>query len=651
MRNRLSYIEKTVEKLSVLIKDDQLEGAKEIASIIADLIMQKQAKGEFAVLGLATGSSPIKVYQELIRLHKIEGLSFKNVITFNLDEYYMMTPDNEQSYFYFMHKHLFNHIDILPENIHIPDGSLPIKDVSALCAEYESKIRKAGGIDIQLLGIGRSGHIGFNEPGSTVNSITRLVKLDTITISDAIKDFGDERLVPHRAITMGVKTILDARKIILAAWGRAKSPILKQMVEGPLTPEVPASFLQLHSDVSVFMDEAATSEFTRVKAPWLVGIVDWTPRMVKRAVVWLSQKSGKPILKLTDDDYNMHGLRDLLVEYGGAYDLNIKIFGLLRDTITGWPGGKPGSTEKNRPERSDPPSKRSIVFSPHPDDDVISMGGTLIRLADQGHDVHVAYQTSGSIAVFDDDAIRYSQFTVDILKSQSIVCPEQEKANFELINFLKNKKAGQIDIPYLNTVKRLIRRGEATAGCRYSGIKEENVHFLDLPFYETGLVEKGPVTDSDVKIVVDLLRKIQPHQIFAAGDLQDPHGTHEVCLQIILKAIRQMRDEGDIWLSKCYMWLYRGAWQEWEIEDIEMAVPISPDELQRKRKAIFKHQSQKDEPVFPGEDKREFWQRAEDRNRETARTYDQIGLTEYEAIEAYVRYPFEDEESFLDMKN
>ncbi|WP_159518006.1 glucosamine-6-phosphate deaminase [Sunxiuqinia indica] len=647
MNNSLSYIEKTIEKLPITIVEDQPTGAKIIAGQVAELIKRKQAEGQFAVLGLATGSSPLLIYRELVRLHKEEGLSFKNVITFNLDEYFSISPESEKSYVYFMHNHLFSHIDILPENVYIPDGSLKIEEVSAFCSAYEAKIEEVGGIDIQILGIGRSGHIGFNEPGSTVNSTTRLVKLDQITITDAIKDFGDEQHVPHRAITMGVGTILSARRIILAAWGKSKSPILKEMIEGPVTTDVPASFLQRHKNVMVYLDESATDAFTRNKAPWLVGVVDWTPKMKKRAVIWLSQRANKPILKLTDEDYKKAGLRDLLVEYGGAYDLNIKIFGQLRDTITGWPGGKPGAYEKTRPERPEPIVKRSIVFSPHPDDDVISMGGTLIRLADQGHDVHVAYQTSGNIAVFDDDAIRFSQFVVDLMNNQKLDCPDLVKSNEDLVNFVKNKKPGQIDTPFLKAVKGLIRRGEAAAGCRYSGVKDENVHFLDLPFYETGQVEKSVPTDADLSIVIDLLREIQPHQIFAAGDLQDPHGTHEVCLQIIFEAIRQMRTEGDKWLDDCYVWLYRGAWQEWNVEDIEMAVPISPDELFRKRKAIFKHQSQKDEPVFPGEDKREFWQRAEDRNRTTAKIYDQLGLTEYEAIEAFVRYPFDDEESFL----
>ena len=647
MAKTLNYIEKTVEKFPINVLEDQQKGAIIIAGIIAGVIKKKQAEGKMAVLGLATGSSPIKIYRELVRLHKEEGLSFSNVVCFNLDEYFPMDPGSDKSYVHFMHKYLFNHIDIKPENIHIPDGTVAVDKVSEFCADYEEKIRACGGIDVQVLGIGRSGHIGFNEPGSTENSITRLVKLDSITIADAVKDFGREEAVPHRAITMGIDTILSARKIVLAGWGKSKSSILKKMIEGPVTSDVPASFLQLHNDVTVYLDEAAISDFTRTKAPWLVGVCEWTPKMVKRAVIWLSQKLDKPILKLTDEDYKLQGLRDLLTQYGGAYDLNIKIFGEIRDTISGWPGGKPGSNDKTRPERPEPAVKRSLIFSPHPDDDVISMGGTLLRLVDQKHDVHVAYQTSGNIAVFDDEAIRFSQFTVDLLEKQGAQNGDLYQSHQELIEFLENKKPDEIDIPFVKTVKGLIRKGEAAAACRFSKVKDENVHFLDLPFYETGLVEKGPISENDVKIVVELLRQVQPHQIFAAGDLQDPHGTHEVCLQIIFKAIRIVRAAGDEWLNNCYLWLYRGAWQEWDVEDIEMAVPISPSELMKKRKAIFKHQSQKDSPVFPGEDKREFWQRSEERNRETAKIYDKLGLTEYEAIEAFVRYPFDDEASFL----
>ncbi|MGQ1890064.1 glucosamine-6-phosphate deaminase [Thermophagus sp. OGC60D27] len=647
MTRLVDFSKQSIEKLPLQVVNSKEEGAKFVATIIADLIKEKEAQGKKTVLGLATGSSPILIYKELIRMHKEEGLSFKNVVTFNLDEYYPMSPECKQSYVKFMHENLFDHIDIPRENVHIPDGTVELPQMEGFCAEYEEKIKSFGGIDFQLLGIGRSGHIGFNEPGSAINSTTRLVKLDPVTIGDAAKDFGNKDAVPTKAITMGINTILSARRIVLAAWGKNKSLIVKKMIEGPVSSDVPASFLQLHNDVLVISDHDATAELSRNKAPWLYGMVNWTPKMIKRAVIWLSLKTGKPILKLTDEDYKSEGLTDLLAFYGKAYDLNIKVFGQIRDTITGWPGGKPGAFEKSRPERPEPAIKRSLVFSPHPDDDVISMGGTLLRLADQGHDVHVAYQTSGNIAVADDDALRFSTFAVDLLKSNDEESRKIEEEHQRLIQFLKNKKPEDVDTPFVKDIKRLIRQGEAQAACRFCGVKEENVHFLYLPFYETGEIRKKPMSEKDVQIVIDLLRKIQPHQIFAAGDLQDPHGTHEVCLQIILAALRKIKDDGDEWLKDCYVWLYRGAWQEWDIEDIEMAVPISPDELMRKRKAIFKHQSQKDFPVFPGKDRREFWQRAEDRNRATARLYDKLGLTEYEAIEAFVRYPIDDEESFL----
>jgi len=647
MTKTSKFPEQSVEKLPLHVVDDKNEGAKAVATIIADIIKDKQAQGKHAVLGLATGSSPVSIYRELIRMHKEEGLSFKNVITFNLDEYYPMTPDEEQSYVRFMHENLFDHIDIKEENIHIPDGSIDIKEIEKYCAEYEEKVKSYGGIDIQLLGIGRSGHIGFNEPGSAINSTTRLVRLDPVTISDAVKDFGNEEAVPVRAITMGINTILSAKKIILVAWGKNKSVVVKNMVEEPVTSAVPASYLQMHDDVTIFVDKDATTELSRTKAPWLYGMVEWTPKMIKRAVIWLSLKVEKPILKLTDDDYKAEGLVDLLALFGGAYDLNIKVFGQIRDTISGWPGGKPGAFEKTRPERPEPAVKRSLIFSPHPDDDVISMGGTLLRLVDQGHDVHVAYQTSGNIAVFDDDALRFSRFAVNLADDLNMQADKLKEEHQGLLQFIKEKKPAEIDTPYIKNLKRLIRQEEAASACRFCRIKEDNVHFLYLPFYETGQVEKNPMSEDDVNIVIDLLRRVQPHQIFAAGDLQDPHGTHEVCLQIIFAAIRKIRADGDKWLNNCYVWLYRGAWQEWDIEDIEMAVPISPDELMRKRKAIFKHQSQKDFPVFPGDDSREFWQRSEARNRTTAQLYDKLGLTEYEAIEAFVRYPFDDEDSFL----
>jgi glucosamine-6-phosphate deaminase len=634
----VNYPETTYEKLPVTIFENAQEGAIRAAHEIASVIRNKQKEGRNAVLGLATGTSPINVYRELVRLHKEDNLSFKNVITFNLDEYYPMKPDELQSYVYFMHEHLFNHIDILPENINIPDGTLPIEKVKEYCLNYEKKIEAAGGIDVQLLGIGRTGHIGFNEPGSSSQTITRLVKLDPLTITDAAKDFIKEEFVPLRAITMGVGTIMKARKIILLAWGEGKAKILQKTIEGNISDEVPASFLQQHPNVQVIVDQWAALELTRIKTPWLVGVVTWNKELIRRAVIWLSLTTEKPILKLTDEDYKDGSLSDLLVEAGNAYQLNIQVFNTIQNTITGWPGGKPNSDDTNRPERAQPFPKRSIIFSPHPDDDVISMGGTLLRLVDQKHDVHVAYQTSGNIAVFDDDARRFADFALDFYKRMNLGNGQMEHLHTEVVDFLKSKKLGEEDTSVVQDVKALIRKGEAAAACRFCGVKEENVHFMNMPFYETGKVQKKPLGEEDIQVVADLLQKIKPHQIFAAGDLRDPHGTHRVCLDAIFAALERLK--GEEWIKDCYVWLYRGAWQEWDIEDIEMAVPISPEELLRKRKAIFKHQSQKDSPVFPGNDKREFWQRAEDRNRATAQLYDKLGLTEYEAIEAFVRHKF-----------
>ena len=638
MTNHINFSERSLEKIPVSIFESVNEGAVHVAREIANLIREKQKKGEWAVLGLATGSSPIGVYNELVRIHKEEELSFENVVTFNLDEYYPMLPDALQSYVYFMYEHLFNHVNINPENINIPDGTLEINKIKEYCSQYEEKIDKYGGLDLQILGIGRTGHIGFNEPGSKLDSPTRLVKLDHLTILDATKDFIKEEYVPSRAITMGVGSIMKAKKIYLLAWGEAKAKIVKEAVEDEISDEVPASFLQYHNDVDVIIDKWASLELSKVKTPWLVGMCNWNDELIRRAVIWLSEKTGKPILKLTDDDYKDWELRDLLVEAGPAYNINIKVFTHLQHTITGWPGGKPNSDDTNRPERANPAKKRSLIFSPHPDDDVISMGGTLIRLVDHGHDVHVAYQTSGNIAVFDDDAHRFADFMLDISKSLEIDKEKTSNIYKEALEFLKNKKLGEEDIPAVRIIKGLIRKGEALSACRFCGVVEKNAHFLNLPFYETGQVRKKPLGEEDIQIIVDLLTEVKPHQIFAAGDLRDPHGTHKVCLDAIFAAVDRLKNEE--WMKECYIWLYRGAWHEWSIDEIEMAVPISPEELLRKRKAIFKHQSQKDTPVFPGNDAREFWQRAEDRNRTTAEIYDKLGLTEYEAIEAFVRYKF-----------
>lgn len=626
------------EKIKTTIFSDSTEASNAVALQIAHLIKERQAEGKSAILGLATGSTPTKTYEALVHIHQTEGLSFRNVITFNLDEYFPMQAESLQSYVRFMKEYLFDHIDILPENIHVPDGTQGIENVNEYCKAYEEQIERAGGIDIQLLGIGRTGHIGFNEPGSKENSSTRLITLDKVTRMDAASDFFGEENVPRRAITMGVGSILKAKKIILMAWGEGKANIIKRTVEGEPSDQIPATFLQRHNNVSIILDEAASSELTRIKTPWLLAPCVWNQALIRKAVVWLCKEINKPILKLTDEDYNEHGMSDLSATYGPAYNINIRIFNELQNTITGWPGGKPNADDTFRPERSTPFPKKVVIFSPHPDDDVISMGGTLIRLVDQGHVVHVAYQTSGNIAVFDDEAIRFTQFVADFNKNFGLNLKETQNLYREMEHFLEKKKPGEVDSPQIQNIKGLIRKSEAKSACRYCGVLEENIHFMDLPFYETGKVRKKPLGEDDIQITIEYLRRIKPHQIFAAGDLSDPHGTHRVCLSAIFKAIEALRDES--WLKDCRIWLYRGAWQEWEIDKIEMAVPISPEELLKKKRAIFKHQSQKDRPLFPGTDQREFWQRAEERNRTTARLYDQLGLPEYEAIEAFVEYKF-----------
>jgi len=627
------------EKIPTRVFSDAADVSLAVAREIAQLIRQRALEGRTCVLGLATGSTPMTVYNHLVRMHREEGLSFRNVVTFNLDEYYPMDPAALQSYRRFMQEHVFDHVDIRPENIHIPDGTIPIEKVPDFCAAYERAIVEAGGIDLQLLGIGRTGHIGFNEPGSSRNSRTRLITLDRITRLDAASDFFGEENVPRRAITMGVGTILEARRIILIAFGEHKAQIIAQAIEGPVTPSIAASFLQEHPSALMMLDEAAAAELTRCRSPWLLGPVRWDERMIRKAVIWLARKLKKPILKLTAEDYNEGRLQDLLSDHGPAYNINIDVFRSLQETITGWPGGKP--RDLKRPGDIDRPGdaifpKRILIFSPHPDDDVISMGGTLIRLVEQGHEVHVAYQTSGNIAVFDADAIRFADFARDFNRIFGIAAHEVEAIERHIEEFLKNKKPGQVDSPEVQQIKTLIRRGEARAAGRHVGVPLANLHFLDMPFYETGKVVKKPLSEADIRILTDLLEKIRPHQIYAAGDLSDPHGTHRVCLAAITEALGRVRERP--WFRDCEVWLYRGAWQEWEPERIDMAVPLSPDELMRKRSAIFKHQSQKDRAMFPGIDEREFWQRAEARNRATARLYDELGLAEYEAIEGFVRW-------------
>ncbi len=625
------------EKIPTSIFDTSENASSYVANEIAKDILQKQKEGKNYVLGLATGSTPTRIYTKLIDLFVQKKLSFYNVYTFNLDEYFPMQPDHLQSYVRFMNEHLFHHIDIPKSHIHIPDGSIDPKDVFNYCKEYENEINKLGGIDLQLLGIGRTGHIGFNEPGSEINSTTRLVTLDQITRIDAASDFFGEEHVPRKALTMGIGSIMAAKKIMMMAWGEGKSKIIQKTVEGPVSEHIPATFLQSHPNTHIIIDEAASCELTRIKTPWLVQNCDWNNgQLIRKAVVWLCQKTQKPILKLTNADYMEHGMADLVTEFSSAYQINIRIFNELQATITGWPGGKPKADDSNRPERAMPFPKKVIIFSPHPDDDVISMGGTFIRLVDQGHQVHVAYQTSGNIAVFDDEAVRFADF---IQEFNSIYVPKSNFNIYEKIyNLTKNKMAGEVDNQQVMNIKGIIRKCEAKSACRYVGIPDTNIHFLDMPFYETGTIKKKPISEADILIIVDLLQKIQPHQIYAAGDLSDPHGTHRVCLSALFSALDRLKSES--WMQNCYVWLYRGAWQEWDVDQIEMAVPLSPEEVMRKRKAIFKHQSQKDAALFPGNDKREFWVRAEDRNHATADTYNQLGLPEYQAIEAFVRYKF-----------
>ncbi|KAA5543939.1 glucosamine-6-phosphate deaminase [Adhaeribacter rhizoryzae] len=637
---RLNLLEETrYEKLPVVVYENAALASRQVAQRIATLIKSKQQRGEKTILGLATGSTPIRMYAELVRMHREEGLSFRDVVTFNLDEYYPMRPTAPQSYVTFMNENLFDHIDIDPENINIPNGTLAQEEIPAFCLAYERKIEELGGLDLQILGIGRTGHIGFNEPGSAPNSGTRLVTLDDLTRWDAARDFGGKENVPTKAITMGIGTIFKAREIILMAWNGKKAPIVKKAVEGEMSGEVPATYLQLSDNVEFILDQDAAADLTRFNTPWLVKDCVWDTPLTKKAVIWLSQTVNKPILKLTDEDYNNHGMAQLATEKGPAYNINIDIFNQLQHTITGWPGGKPNADDSQRPERADPAHKRAIIFSPHPDDDVISMGGTFIRLVDQGHEVHVAYQTSGNTAVWDDDVLRYMEFAIDFNQSIGQDGKRLQQIYDDMRQFFVTKQPNQIDTPEVRNVKGFIRKTEAIAAARYAGLPDENIHFMALPFYETGKTQKNPVSDIDVELTMELLQQVKPHQVYAAGDFADPHGTHIVAFNIIVEALERLR-KTEAWVQDCWLWMYRGAWHEFETHEIEMAVPLSPQEVIRKRNAIYKHQSQKDTPVFPGEDSREFWVRAQDRNSETAKIYDKLGLADYEAMEAFVRWKF-----------
>ena len=626
------FEETRYEKLHNVIVKSSTEGSKLIANSIALLIKEKQGQNKMCVLGLATGSSPLSIYRELVRLHKEENLSFENVISFNLDEYYPLAKEDVQSYHYFMHSNLFDHVNIKPENINIPSGEVSPDKLRISCISYEEKIKSVGGIDLQILGIGTNGHIGFNEPGSHLNSETRTITLDHLTRFDAAPAFQGIENVPRKAVTMGIQTILNAKRVLLMAWGSYKAEIIQKAIEGEISCFIPTTYLQHHKNTTLIIDTEAASELTRIKTPWLVTFCEWNEANRSKAILWLCKLTKKSILKLTDEDYNQHGMSDLLAQHGSAYDLNIEMFNKLQRSISGWPGGKPNSDDKYRPERAQPASKKVIIFSPHPDDDVISMGGTFDRLVSQGHEVHIVYQTSGNIAVSDQDALKYLEVTSDFISSKEDKSIEKLIKDLELTNPQKPVPRSICDL------KGSIRKRESLGATRYLGIPDSQVHFMNLPFYETGMIAKNPISKLDIDYTVALIEKIKPHQIYAAGDLADPHGTHRVCLDIVFESLKILKPKK--FMDDCWLWLYRGAWHEWDIHEIEMAVPMSPDQVLRKRKAIFHHQSQKDGVMFQGNDHREFWIRAEERNAATAKKYQALGLAEYAAIEAFRRYHY-----------
>ncbi len=628
-----------LEKIPTDIYESVEEGSEHIAVEIAQAIRDKQRAGRFCILALPGGSSPRSVYSALIRMHKEEGLSFRNVVIFNLYEYYPLMPDAINSNLNALKEAFLDHVDIDKQNIFSPDGTIAKDTIFEYCRLYEQRIESFGGIDIALLGIGRVGNIAFNEPGSRLNSTTRLILLDNASRLEASKMFGTLESTPISSITMGVATILSAKKVYLMAWGEDKADMIKECVEGKVVDHIPASYLQTHNNAHIVVDLSAAAHLTRIQRPWLVTSCEWNDKLVRSAIVWLCMLTGKPILKLTNKDYNENGLSELLALYGSAYNVNIKVFNDLQHTITGWPGGKPNADDTYRPERAKPYPKRVMIFSPHPDDDVISMGGTLRRLVEQKHEVHVAYQTSGNIAVGDEEVIRFLHFINGF--NQLFIDNKDEviKEKYaEIRQFLSVKKDGDMDTRDILTIKGLIRRGEARMACMYNNIPLDRCHFLDMPFYETGRIQKNPISEADVEVILELLRRTKPHQIFVAGDLADPHGTHKVCTDAVFAAIDVEKEAGAKWLKDCRIWMYRGAWAEWEIENIEMAVPISPEELRAKRNSILKHQSQMESAPFMGNDERLFWQRSEDRNHATADLYNSLGLASYEAMEAFVEY-------------
>ena len=629
----LSDFSRRYEKLPVSIFKEQEDASKMIVDDIIITANKKINEGKKCVLALAASSACIPVYEDLVKAYENGRLSFKDIEIFSIDEYYPLERNELQTHYRFLKEYIFDLTDIPQENIHCLESS-KMDDVAAYCNRYEEQIKLSGGIDILI-----TSGMGSNEPGSPYNSRTRLITMNHTTRVSAASDFFGVEYVPYHAITMGIGTILEAEKIYWLAWGEGKAGSIKKLVEGPVTDLNPASYLQQHNNVNVIVDDAASVNLTRIDTPWLTGKCEWTDYMIRKSVFWLCKKLEKPILKLTDRDYNDNGMSDLVTEHGPASNINIKVFNDLQHTISGWPGGKPNADDSTRPERAKPFPKRVIVFSPHPDDDVISMGGTVARLSTHGHELHIAYQVSGNIAVFDHDVIKYMDFVRESAKIYGFDYNEANERYNRVIEELKHKRPGEADPMDVREIKGSIRRGEAKSACRYLGIPEERVHFLEMPFYETGGVKKKPLSREDIDIIKNLLQEVKPHQIFAAGDLSDPHGTHRVCFQAIIQACEELR--GEEWFKDCRVWMYRGAWQEWDVAEAEMAVPLSPEEVEIKREAIFRHQSQKDRPLFPGSDKREFWQRAEERNHNTAVLYDKLGMAEYQAIELFVKYKFE----------
>lgn len=622
---------KRYEKVPVGIFENSAEPSAIAANTIAELISENRQNNKHTVLGLSAASSNIQVFEDLITIYNSGKLSFRDVYVFSLDEYYPLNPNELQSHYRFLREYFLDYVDIPKENIHCLDSQVPKEQIHDYCEEYEAKIRELGGIDLLLIG-----SMGFNEPGSYYNSTTRLITLNYNTRVAAASEFFGVEYVPRYALTMGISTILSAGKICFLAFGEGKTGTVATLVEGEPTNMSPVTYLQSHKNLILLTDYAAADELTRIKTPWLTGPCEWNDKMIKKSVFWLCKKLNKPILKLTDRDYNDNGMSDLVTEKGPASKINIKVFNDLQHTISGWPGGKPNADDSTRPERALPFPKRVVIFSPHPDDDVISMGGTLARLSEHGHEVHLAYQVSGNIAVFDHDAIRFLDFAREYSRIFGCDRKISENVFIKALKDLESKHPGEPDTPAIREVKGAIRRGEAKLACRYLKIPEERVHFLNMPFYETGGVKKNPLSKEDISIIKELLQSVKPHQIYAAGDLSDPHGTHRVCINAIFAALDEL--SGEKWLNDCRIWLYRGAWQEWDVADTDMAVPLSPEEVYIKREAIFRHQSQKDRPVFPGTDSREFWQRAEERNHNTAVLYDKLGMAEYQAIELFVRH-------------